>query len=340
MKSYCEKCDEVKKVMVRKKNEDFFVKGDKINIDAEVAICDTCEKEIFCLELDGKNLKLAYALYREKHAILSPSQISNIRKKYMLSQRSLGKLLEWGEITINRYENGAIQDSVHNEVLMFIEEPRNMKEIFEKKGHLLSQSTRDVVDIEIDQLIKNEIKPQLQKSLEEYISLESEMNEYSGFNEFDLEKAVNIMAYVAKKTGGVFTTKLNKLLWYIDSLNFKEYSMSVSGCSYLHDKYGPVPKNYRWIIAAAIDAGLLVEEEICFPSGSAGIIYNASKPFDSSLFKKEELEVMDYVINYFKDYNCQEIKDKSHKEEAYLESEDKERISYKYASHLSISLSD
>ncbi len=340
MKSYCEKCDNTRTVTIKGKKESLVVKGDRIDIDADVAICSACGKEVFCLELDDKNLQLAYSIYREKHAILSPTQIASIRKKYMLSQRALGKLLEWGDITINRYEKGAIQDSAHNELLMLIGDPKNMREIFEKKGHLLNSSTREAVGKAIDQLIKNEIRPHLQESLEEYISFENGVDEYSGFNEFNLEKVLNIMAYIAQRTDGVFTTKLNKLLWYIDTLNFKENSVSMSGCAYIHDKYGPIPKNYRWLIAAAVDKGLLCEEEVCFSSGSGGIIYNTGKPCDESLFNQEEIRVMNYVINYFKDFNCEMIKERSHTEEAYLKSESKEAISYKYAANLSISLQE
>ena len=49
---------------------------------------------------------------------------------------------------------------------------------------------------------------------------------------------------------------------------------------------------------------------------------------------------MDFVIGHFKDYTGERIKDKSHDEKAYKETVDNEKISYRYASSLSLSLNN
>lgn len=45
----------------------------------------------------------------------------------VLSQRSFAKLLNWGDKTIRRYENGAVQDRAHNSLLLFLRDPENMR---------------------------------------------------------------------------------------------------------------------------------------------------------------------------------------------------------------------
>lgn len=338
MKSYCSKCNKLSEASIQNIDEVFAVRGEKISIRSEVAICNACGNKIFNQQLDDKNLSLAYSIYRKTHNLLSPSEIADIRKKYSLSQRSLARLLEWGEVTINRYENGAVQDAVHNEVLMFISEPRNMKGLFEKNNQFLSKAVREKLEKRVEELIKNELKPKLRISLlEDFISCK--VDEYSGFANFDLEKMINMILYIAEKTKGVFTTKLNKLLWYADFLNFKEYSISISGSNYVHLPLGPVPDDYEWIIAAAIDEGL-DEEEIAFSSGYTGTQYKALVPVDQSLFSKEEIRIIDFVIEHFKDYTGEKIKEKSHDEKAYKETVDNEKISYRYASSLSLSLNN
>ena len=136
---YCPKCNELTEIKVQVIDEVFDVKGEKINIKSEVVVCIKCDEKVFNQELDDRNLSLAYSIYRKKHNLLSPTEITNIRQKYLLSQRSLSRLLEWGEITINRYDSGAIQDSAHNEVLRFIIEPKNMKEFYEKNSQFLTK---------------------------------------------------------------------------------------------------------------------------------------------------------------------------------------------------------
>ena len=56
-----------------------------------------------------------------------PEEIKKIREQYGLSQRSFAKLLNWGDKTICRYENGSIQDKAHNSLLLFLREPENMR---------------------------------------------------------------------------------------------------------------------------------------------------------------------------------------------------------------------
>ena len=341
MKSYCPKCNKLSEVQTKMMDEFFNIRGEQIDIASEVAICDGCGNKIFNQELDDKNLNLAYSIYRKKHNLLSPSEIAIIRKKYLLSQRSLSALLEWGQVTITRYENGAIQDPAHNEVLLFISDLANMKKIFEKNSQFLTKAAREKLRNKIDELINSQFKPQSRISLlEDCLSSKQITDEYSGFAKLDLDKIMNMITYIAEKAKGIFTTKLNKLLWYADFLNFKEYSISISGSNYVHLPLGPVPDDYKWIVAAAIDESLLDEEEITFPSGGTGAQYKALVPADQSFFSKEEIGIMDFVIDFFKNYTGEKIKEKSHGEKAYKETVGNEKISYKYASFLSIGLND
>jgi len=338
MTAYCSICNKITDIINKQIEETFKVKGEDVSFLSEVAECKDCKEIIFHAELDGKNIKTAYSIYRKKHNLLPPTQIANIREKYDLSQRALARLLEWGEITIHRYETGAIQDPAHNEVLLFISEPNNMKTIFEQNHHLLTTTQQESLGKKIDTLLRNEVKPNLLSSIQGYISCSQKTDEFSGFKRFDLEKTIQMILYVSRKNEGVFTTKLYKSLWYSDFLSFKSYSVSISGCSYMHFPFGPVPVGYEYILAAALDSGALKKEEIFFESGASGVIYRPIGSFDDSFFSKEEIEVMDRVISYFASDTCQKISEKSHKEQAYSKTCEGELISYKFAKTLSLSL--
>ena len=69
-----------------------------------------------------KHYKKAYKKYRTIHNLLNPEEIKSIREKYDLSQNEFSNLLGWGEKTICRYENGAIQDNVHNDLLKLLKD--------------------------------------------------------------------------------------------------------------------------------------------------------------------------------------------------------------------------
>lgn len=127
MRKYCEQCEKEAETKVITKREAYQVCGELIEVDAQVLVCSECGDELFCEELDNATLVKAYNEYRRVHKLLLPEEIKRIREQYGLSQRSFAKLLNWGDKTICRYENGSIQDKAHNSILLFLREPENMR---------------------------------------------------------------------------------------------------------------------------------------------------------------------------------------------------------------------
>ncbi|MBO4653307.1 MAG: type II toxin-antitoxin system MqsA family antitoxin [Lachnospiraceae bacterium] len=127
MKKYCEVCGREVETEIVTKREMHEVYGETIEVEAQVLTCAECGEELFCEKLDEDTLLMVYNEYRRRHKLLLPEQIKAIREQYGLSQRSFSKLLNWGDKTIFRYENGAIQDKVHNSLLLFLRDPSNMK---------------------------------------------------------------------------------------------------------------------------------------------------------------------------------------------------------------------
>jgi len=339
-KVYCPTCDMDTEANIFFKEEVFNVREEDIVVKSSVLICNKCNQDIFNEELDEKNLELVYAEYRKKHNLLLPTEIRETREKYSLSQRSLGRLLEWGEISVNRYENGAIQDAAHNDILKFISNPENMLEIYEKNNHLLPLNVRISLEERIDELIKKDAEPHFRISLERYLLANKGIDEFSGYKEFDLAKTMNMILYVTQSLDGVFKTKINKLLWYMDFLHFKKFSVSISGSSYVHLPYGPIPDDYDLIIGVMMNEKFLEKEEVAFGKEIVGENLKALSAYDSNYFNDSELKVMDFVIEHFKNFTCRQISEYSHKEKPYKNTDDNEKISYELSSGLSLSLSN
>ena len=127
MRKYCEECGREVETKIITKKECYDVCGEQIEVDAQVLVCAECEEELYCEELDNATLTRAYNEYRRRHRLLFPDEIKKIREQYGLSQRGFAKLLNWGDKTICRYENGSIQDKAHNSLLLFLREPENMR---------------------------------------------------------------------------------------------------------------------------------------------------------------------------------------------------------------------
>ena len=185
---YCEKCDDFVEYEVKNKEETYKVKGEEIQIKAKVAFCKECGKELFHEELDKENQHKVFDIYRKKHNLLSPEEIKKIRVKYGLNQREMSQLLGWGEITYHRYENGAVPDSAHNNQLLLIQEPKNVKELLKKGKTKLDTDKKEELIDKINELLdsKNKLELHIPKAFYNKLKKKAnnndmELNEYVTF---------------------------------------------------------------------------------------------------------------------------------------------------------------
>jgi putative zinc finger/helix-turn-helix YgiT family protein len=337
--NFCPNCGEYTDMKLETRKQVFNVRGEPIEIEGEVAICQKCGSEVFDEELDSLTLERAYAIYREKHRLLSPDEIRITREKYGLSQRALSRLLGWGEITIHRYENGAIQDKVHDTTLRLIADPQNMRKIFEANRSKLTSYAAARLEEKIASFLQKDKEQDFHISLQRLLSYpHSDLT--SGFREYDLEKLENMILYLAKQLDGVLKTKLNKLLWYCDFLHFKETSVSITGAQYMHYQYGPVPRHYGLVTGIMESVGLLDKNEVGFNTeeGIVGEQFTALVEPNKDIFSETELKVMQFVIDTFRTHTATRVMNQSHQETAYRKSGDRDVISYEHARELSLSL--
>jgi len=337
---FCPNCEEFTEVELRKEKEVYNVRGEPTEIEAEVTICRKCGEKIFNEERDSRNLARAYSLYRKKHNLLSPDEILKTREKYGLSQRALSRLLGWGDITVHRYENGAIQDNAHDNTLHLIEDPQDMQKLFKANRNRLPLYTTARLEKRIASFLQEDKEQAFQTSFERLVS-HHHVDLTSGFKEYDLEKLKNMILYLVKHLDGVLKVKLNKLLWYCDFLYFKETSVSITGAQYVRIKLGQVPDHYELIFANMIHEGLIDKSEIPFQTKDGtqqGEEYATVVKPDESLFSEKEIQVMDFIADTFREDTSTSIMKKSHREAAYKKCKDGDIISYEYAKELSISL--
>lgn len=339
---YCPRCETERKIQVERIEETYPVRGEPITVQSKVAICSRCHEKIFDEELDSENINRAYEIYRKKHDLLLPGEISEIREKYGISQISLAKLLGWGEVTINRYENGAIQDKAHDEVLRLLNHPRTMNHFYERNHERLPSSVSQGLRKRIKSLLGEEEEVGFENRLRKTFA-EDEPNEMSGYREFDLDKVNHMVLFFSKHLKGVYKTMMNKLLWYTDFLCFKTTSCSISGSRYLAYKLGPVPDHYALIFGDMERRNLIEISEEFIKAGDNGndimgdnIV--AKEELNPDMFSDVELKCLEYVAKKFGKFTTSKIVQYSHEEKAYRKTPQSEFINYHLADELSISL--
>lgn len=327
MKRYCDKCDEFVEYKVVNKKETYEVHGEKITVNANVAICLKCGNEMFHPELDNETLINVYNEYRKKHNMLLPKDIEHIRKQYGLSQKAFGRLLNFGDKTIYRYEKGSLQDDAHNTLMKYVSSPLNMEEYLNNHLTLMSDKEEKKLREKIEQLKEEEYK-----QIEEFFfdkAYDYKASIDSGNKKFDYIKFKNMVLYFINKNKGLLKTKLLKLLNYSDMYYFKDNEVSISGLRYVHYPYGPVPYKYDYLFGRLEDDGIYID--IKYDGQIEKHIVSSDHKYDKNSLSKEEIKILDKVDKKFKDYSSLDISNYSHNEKGYKDTKQDEFISYSYA---------
>ena len=329
--NYCPKCHKKVETKIEKLKETYRINGEDIEVLADVLLCCECGEKLFDEELDNDALLKAYNEYRIRHKLLFPEDIKDIREQYGLSQRSFGKLLNWGDKTIHRYENGSLQDKAHNSLLTLLKDPNNMKTYLNENEITLSEKKKDSLLKKIEGLSE---KQQGSKDIAEQM-MRSEPSIENGFKSFDYEKFCAMVLYYADRSKELLKVKLLKLMNYADMLSYRENSVSISGSRYLHYNYGPVPERYEMLLEFMEKDGLIRMEHF-EDNGYEKIRIIALDKDPISDLSDDETLILNKVYDRFKDFGSKQIADYSHQEKGYQETKEYQVIPYSYAKNLSI----
>lgn len=330
LKTYCPNCNESVNYTVKKNLIEEY-KGSEVNVEENIANCDKCNENIFIEALEEDNLNRLYNKYREVEDIIKPDEIAGFRDEYNISQRELCAIMNWGKMTVNRYERGSLPSPGHADLLnIIINDEMFLKE--KLKDALYKERINTKTYDKVNKKLKDDTDDIYKQCV--ISDLTHREDEYNGFRSFDIDRLTNLISYLADEVT-LYKTSLNKYLWYIDFENFKHNIRSITGTRYMKYEYGPVIEDFKYeeIINNFNDKFYKNEiEEDCRITTT--II--SKQNYDLSVFKKSELEVIDSVIEEFKDISCSDISRLSHEENGWIDNNSRELISYNYAEKLKV----
>lgn len=333
MRKYCDKCGKEVETKIVTLKESYEVYGEMIEVDAQVLVCAECGEELYYEDLDKQTLLHVYNEYRKRHKLLSPNEIKEIREQYGLSQRSFAKLLNWGDKTIFRYENGSIQDKAHNSILLFLRNPENMKTYLMENEVTIDEKKKNKI-LEKIKLLEKEIHKETDNQIFDLYFGDNPCIE-NGFKRFDYKKVCAIVSYFANKNSELLKTKLMKLLNYSDMIFYKENGVSLSGLKYIHYPYGPVPQNFDMLLnKMTIDH--IIHVDVVYENGYEKHQVVPEENDTNDILTNEEIKILDKVYEKFKNYGSAEISEYSHKEKGYTSTELGQIISYGYAKDINL----
>jgi len=328
MKSICPHCEAERIVERIAANEKVNVRGEEFEVSSTHLKCTKCENEFDDPERESDSLAVAYEKYRERHNLMRPEQITRTREQFGVTQAEFAALTGLGVATLSRYENGALRSEAHERVLHLISAPHIFCELVrEARSEVISPKRR----IEILAKFSNMDFVWLNTYVFDHIA-QYEVSEFTGEASFNVDKFKAVCLYFAK--GGVWKTKLNKLLFYSDFLCYGKKQRPITGCRYAAADYGPVPDNFQLLYSLFVSSNLLRLEERSFENGSVGDMFYAVEAFQKDLFDKTELDILTRVQDAFHNFTSKQITEWSHREEAYTATMIGKLISYRHANGL------
>lgn len=132
------------------------------------------------------------------------------------------------------------------------------------------------------------------------------------------QKLLNAILYFAKKTKFVNTTKISKLLYFLDFTHFKQTGYPSIGLQYFAFKRGPVPRSF-WIEVKDgkipedfKDKLALIPKKDELDSNYKEIEFKAKVSPDLSVFTPRERKILENIAFMFRDVKAWEISEISH----------------------------
>lgn len=150
--------------------------------------------------------------------------------------------------------------------------------------------------------------------------------------EFKSDKLKNVLLYVLERCGGkpnIGETVLYKLLYFIDFDMYDQYGQSVTGLTYVNQKFGPVPLQTQY---KEVVINMQEQDELkIFSQDYFGLKqkrFVALKNHAAETFTEREKNVIDAVIARLSDMGARQIEAYVHEDVPWKATENKEVIPY------------
>lgn len=250
--------------------------------------------------------------YREKYGIPYTDEIISVRKRYGISASKMSLILGIGTNQYRLYEQGEVPSVSNGRMIRSIMNPKVMLEMIDSSRNELPKKEYDKIAEKVKALIAgNEEFKKLQYETQRVFA--SHRSLYNGYAPLSLSRLKNVMLYVLEHCTDVWCTKMNKLLFYIDFLSYRERGMSITGLSYKAIEFGPVPDRWDVVYSEFPE----VRQELRSAGDFVGSVLVPSGESDFSLFAESELEIMEAVCVRFSAVSSREVSRISHEEDAW-----------------------
>lgn len=265
-------------------------------------------------ESDGVWYRQLTNQYCRKYGIPYQDEIVAVREKYALSAAAMSKILGFGPNQWRRYEQEEIPSVSNGRMIRSIMNPKVMMDMVECAKECLEEKEYERFVSRIKAIIdRSESHHILQYDTQRVFA--TARGEENGYGQLSLTRLKNVLLYVIAHCEDVWTTKMNKLLFYIDFLSYRERGVAMTGLCYRAIDFGPVPERWERVYSQFDE---IRQEARAVGDFEGSVMIALSKP-DVSLFSDEELQVLDCVCKTLGACSSRQVSELSHQEKGWID---------------------
>ena len=260
--------------------------------------------------------------YRAKYGLPYTDEIIDVRKRYGVSAAKMSQILGIGVNQYRLYEQGEVPSVSNGRMIRSVMNPKVMLEMVESSKNEMSKSEYE----RIVSKVKAVIAESEAYKLEQYETkrlFSVPRGAENGYAQISIDRLKNILLFFISKGNGVFFTKMNKLLFYADFMAYRVTGKSVSGLAYKAIAHGPVPMRWDRIYSFFDE---IDQEIVQFSDGREGTKLVSKLSPDMAEFSDDELRILEYVSQRFKNETPTQISETSHEEEAWKKYKDSDKL--------------
>ncbi|MDR0951007.1 MAG: DUF4065 domain-containing protein [Candidatus Ancillula sp.] len=229
--------------------------------------------------------------------------LQDFRKISQLSQKEVAERIGVSRPTYSNYESGGT----------------------EPKACELS-ALADLFNITVDDLLSDEKAQEIVINFEESDFIQIKPN-------FNPDKFRAVLLYILNKVGAkpnIGETALYKLLYFIDMDFYEQHGRSITGLTYIKQKFGPTPKQGEFrpaVKSMQQHEDLEVIQTKYFNNEQKKYLPLTREKL--SELRADELKHIDWELDRLSDKNASELSDFSHQDMPWMATKIKEQIEYK-----------
>ncbi len=144
------------------------------------------------------------------------------------------------------------------------------------------------------------------------------------------EKFREVFLYILNKVGSkpnIGETVIYKLLYFIDFDFYEKYEEQLIGAAYIRNQFGPTPREFRKIVDKMIEEGDVIQIQGDYYKHLQRKYLPLREP-NLAIFKANEIELIDNVLNRLSWMNASQISEYSHGDIPWLATQDGKVIDY------------